>query len=166
MAENEDVIAAIVGIEPGSAMAGVLSARADIMALTQKTHDSALTPENSGGLSHAERAALAWRIAKINDHKAFEDHFEALLEKAGAPDAAARMADIWFDGGSDIRAKALIRHVDLVAHAPKQATRHDIELLQEAGLADDDIVRLSELVAFVSYQIRVAVGLELMRGLA
>ncbi|KQW49573.1 MULTISPECIES: hypothetical protein [unclassified Ensifer] len=166
MAENEDVIAAIVGIEPGSAMAGVLSARADIMALTQKTHDSALTPENPGGLSHAERAALAWRIAKINDHKAFEDHFEALLEKAGAPDAAARMADIWFDGGSDIRAKALIRHVDLVAHAPKQATRHDIELLQEAGLADDDIVRLSELVAFVSYQIRVAVGLELMRGLA
>ncbi|CAN7741217.1 hypothetical protein GFB56_30695 [Ensifer sp. T173] len=166
MAENEDVIAAIVGIEPGSAMAGVLSARADIMALTQKTHDSALTPENPGGLSHAERAALAWRIAKINDHKAFEDHFEALLEKAGAPDAAARMADIWFDGGSDIRAKALIRHVDLVAHAPKQATRRDIELLQEAGLADDDIVRLSELVAFVSYQIRVAVGLELMRGLA
>lgn len=166
MAENEDVIAAIVGIESGSAMAGVLSARADIMALTQKTHDSALTPENPGGLSHAERAALAWRIAKINDHKAFEDHFEALLEKAGAPDAAARMADIWFDGGSDIRAKALIRHVDLVAHAPKQATRRDIELLQEAGLADDDIVRLSELVAFVSYQIRVAVGLELMRGLA
>ncbi|KQW66553.1 MAG: hypothetical protein AAAB36_19140 [Ensifer adhaerens] len=166
MAENEDVIAAIVGIEPGSAMAGVLSARADIMALTQKTHDSALTPENPGGLSHAERAALAWRIAKINDHKAFEDHFEALLEKAGAPDAAARMADIWFDGGSDIRAKALIRHVDLVAHAPKQATRRDIESLQEAGLADDDIVRLSELVAFVSYQIRVAVGLELMRGLA
>ena len=29
-----------------------------------------------------------------------------------------------------------------------------------------DIVRLSELVAFVSYQIRVAVGLQFMRGLA
>lgn len=165
MAENVDVIAAIIGIEPGSAMAAAVAGRADIMALTQKTHDSALTPENPGGLSHAERAALAWRIAKINDNKAFEDHFEALLEKVDAPDAAARMADIWFDGGHDIRAKALIRHVDLVAHAPKQATRRDIELLQEAGLADDDIVRLSELVAFVSYQIRVAVGLDLMRGL-
>jgi uncharacterized protein YciW len=166
MAENEDVIAAIVGIEPGGAIAGAVSGRADIMALTQKTHDSALTPEDPGGLSHAERAALAWRIAKINDSRAFEDHFEALLEKAGAPDAAARMADIWFNGGNDIRAKALIRHVDLVAHAPKDATRRDIELLKEAGLAEDDIVRLSELVAFVSYQIRVAVGLDLMRGLA
>lgn len=166
MAENEDVIAAIAGIEPGSAFAEVVAGRADIMALTQQTHDGALTPENPGGLSHAERAALAWRIAKINDDKAFEDHFEALLENTGAPDDAARLADIWFDGGSDLRTKALIRHVDLVAHAPKEATRRDIELLQEAGIADADIVRLSELVAFVSYQIRVAAGLQLMRELA
>lgn len=166
MAENEDVISAIVGIEPGSMLAEVVAGRADIMALTQQTHDGALAPENPGGLSHAERAALAWRIAKINNYKAFEDHFEAMLEKAGAPDSAARLADIWFDGGSDLRTKALIRHVDLVAHAPKEATRHDIELLQEAGIADADIVRLSELVAFVSYQIRIAAGLQLMRELA
>lgn len=165
MTENKDVLAAIVGIEPGSALADVVAVRADIMALTQKTHDAALTPEDPGGLSHTERAALALRIARINDHKAFEDHFEAMLEKAQTPDSAVRMADTWFDGGSDLRARALIRHVDLVAHAPKDATRRDIELLQEAGIADADIVRLSELVAFVSYQIRVAAGLALMRGL-
>lgn len=166
MAENEDVLAAIVGIEPGSSLSDAVAGRADIMMLTQQTHDGALTPDVPGGLSHAERAALALRIAKINDHKAFEDHFETMLEKAGMPDSAVRMADMWFDGGSDLRARALIRHVDLVAHAPKDATRRDIELLQEAGIADADIVRLSELVAFVSYQIRVAVGLQLMRGLA
>lgn len=166
MAENVDVIATIAGIEPGSALADVVAGRADIMALTQQTHDAALTPADPGGLSHAERAALACRIAKLNDDKAFEEHFEALLDKAGANDATARIADIWFDGGNDPRLKALIRHVDLVAHAPKDATRRDIELLQEAGLTDADVVRLSELVAFVSYQIRVAAGLRLMRGLA
>jgi len=166
MAENEDLIAAIVGIEQGTRLAEVVAGRADIMALTQQTHDGALTPRVPGGISHAERAALAWRIAKINDQKAFEDHFEAMLEMAGAPDDAARLADIWFDGGSDPRSRALIRHVDLVAHSPKEATRGDIELLQKAGIADDDIVRLAELVAFVSYQIRVAVGLQLMRWVA
>lgn len=165
MTENKDVLAAIVGIEPGSALADAVAVRADIMVLTQKTHDAALTPEDPGGLSHTERAALALRIARINDHKGFEDHFEAMLEKAQMPDSAVRMAETWFDGGSDLRARALIRHVDLVAHAPKDATRRDIELLQEAGIADADIVRLSELVAFVSYQIRVAAGLALMRGL-
>jgi uncharacterized protein YciW len=166
MAENRDVIASIVGIEAGSELAEVVEGRADIMALTQQTHDAALTPADPGGLSHADRAALACRIAKINDDKDFEAHFEALLEKAGASETTARIADIWFDGGADGRLQALIRHADLVAHAPKNATRRDIELLQEAGLSDGDIVRLSELVAFVSYQIRVAAGLRLMRGLA
>ncbi|GAA2888712.1 uncharacterized protein YciW [Aminobacter niigataensis] len=135
------------------------------MALTQQTHDAALTPADPGGLTHPERAALACRIAKINDARDFEEHFEALLDNSGASGDAARIADIWFDGGSDSRLKALIWHVDLVAHAPKDATRRDIELLREAGLADADIVRLSELVAFVSYQIRVAAGLRLMRGM-
>ncbi|CAN7217012.1 CMD domain-containing protein [Aminobacter sp. LjRoot7] len=166
MTDTKDVIAAIVGIEPGSELAAVVAGRADIMALTQQTHDAALTPAEPGGLTHAERAALACRIAKINDAGDFEAHFEALLDSSGATGDTARIADIWFDGGSDIRLKALIRHVDLVAHAPKDATRRDIELLREAGLDDADIVRLSELVAFVSYQIRVAAGLRLMRGLA
>lgn len=166
MAENRDVIASIVGIEAGSELAQVVEGRADIMALTQQTHDAALIPADPGGLSHAERAALACRIAKINDDKDFEAHFEALLEKAGTTEVTARIADIWFDGGTDGRLKALIRHTDLVAHAPKNATRRDIQLLQEAGFSDGDIVRLSELIAFVSYQIRVAAGLRLMRGLA
>jgi uncharacterized protein YciW len=133
MAENRDVIASIVGIEAGSELARVVEGRADIMALTQQTHDAALIPADPGGLSH---------------------------------ETTARIADIWFDGGTDGRLKALIRHTDLVAHAPKNATRRDIELLQEAGFSDGDIVRLSELIAFVSYQIRVAAGLRLLRGLA
>lgn len=166
MAENEDVIAAIAGIEPDSELAQVLAGRADVMALTQQTHDGALAPADPGGLSHAERAALACRIARLNADAAFEVHFERLMEKAGASDTTARICDVGFDGGSDERLKALVRHVDLVARAPKDAARRDIELLQAAGISDPDIVRLSELVAFVSYQIRVVAGLRLMRGLA
>jgi CMD domain protein len=166
MAENEDVVAAIAGIEPGSQLAQVVAARADIMALTQRTHDAALAPTDPGGLSHAERAALACRIARLNADTDFEAHFKSLMEKAGASDAVARISDVGFDGGGDDKLAALIRHVDLVARAPKDAERGDIERLRAAGIADADIVRLSELVAFVSYQIRVAAGLRLMRGLA
>jgi uncharacterized protein YciW len=38
--------------------------------------------------------------------------------------------------------------------------------LRTAGLDDADIVRLSELIAFVSYQIRVVAGLRLMAEVA
>jgi CMD domain protein len=166
MIEDKDVVAEIVGIKAGNALAEVLATRADIMVLTQKSHEAALAPAEPGGLTHAERAALACRVAKLNNDRAFERHFETLLERADGSDEAARIADMWFNGGDDRRLTALIRHTDLIAHAPRNASRGDIELLQDAGISDADIVRLSELVAFVSYQIRVAAGLRLMWGRA
>ena len=159
----DDIVCGIAGIEPGSKLAETIARRADIFELTQKTHDAALTPADPGGLSHGERAALACRVARLNDDADFEAHFRVLVEKAGASDAVARIANISFRG-EDGRTKALIRHVDLLARDPKSATRKDVELLKTAGISEADIVRLSELVAFVSYQIRVVSGLKLMRA--
>ena len=45
---------------------------------------------------------------------------------------------------------------------PKDATASDIAALKNAGIPEDDIVRLSELIAFVNYQVRVLAGLRLM----
>jgi uncharacterized protein YciW len=67
---------------------------------------------------------------------------------------------------SDARLSALIRHTDLIACQPRKASGADIELLSSAGVSEADIVRLSELIAFVSYQIRVVAGLRLMKGRA
>ncbi len=166
MTQTEDVIATVVGIQADSDLARLVAGRADIMTLTQLTHDAALIPQDPGGLSYAERAAFACRIAKLNKDEAFAAHFTALLHKAGASETTARIADQRFDGGGDPRLEALIRHADLVAESPKTATRCDVEQLQGAAIADADIVRLSELVAFVSYQIRVAAGLRLLGGMA
>jgi uncharacterized protein YciW len=64
-------------------------------------------------------------------------------------------------GAGDARLAAILRHVDMVTRTPRQATRADIEALKAAGVEEADIVRLSELVAFVSYQARVIAGLRL-----
>jgi uncharacterized protein YciW len=45
----------------------------------------------------------------------------------------------------------------------KSVVAGDIAALKSAGVSEDDIVRLSELVAFNSYQIRLTIGLRLMR---
>jgi len=57
---------------------------------------------------------------------------------------------------------AILRHVDLIAATPREATRADIAALQAAGVATGDIVRLSQLIAFVSFQLRLIAGLRLM----
>ena len=72
------------------------------------------------------------------------------------------MADPDFNGHGDVRLAAILRHTDLVTTNVKAAAASDIAALTDAGVSEDDIVRLSELIAFVSYQIRLTVGLRLM----
>ncbi len=158
-----DLVLELAGIAPGSPLAAAVAKRADIFELTQTTHDAALTPVDPGGLSHGMRAALACRIARLAANADLERHFRAVLDRVGASAAEKHVADLDFSG-DDRRASALIRHADLIAGDPKSAAGSDIGLLREAGVADPDIVRLSELVAFVSYQIRVVAGLKLMRA--
>ena len=165
MTEAADILISAAGIGATDPLREVLAGRADILALTQQTHDSALMPSDAGGLSRAERAAIAVRVAKHNQDEVLAQHFTTLLEQTDNAADAALIVDLSFSGGDDQRLLALIRHTDIVTRSPKDATGADIEKLRQAGVNDADIVRLSELLAFVSYQIRVAAGLRLMRGL-
>ena len=76
------------------------------------------------------------------------------------------LANISFDGGDDASLKAIIRHTDLVTINPKDAVIEDVAALPAAGLDNADIVQLSELIAFVSYQARVVAGLRLVAVVA
>lgn len=145
-------------------LAKVLEGRGDIFAMTEQAHDAALTPNDPGGLSHAERAALACRMAHINAEVALAEHFGGLMAAANPTDTTARIADPDFDGGSNTRLAALIRHTDLATADTKSVAATDITALTDAGVSEDDIVRLSELVAFVNYQARVTRGLRLLAG--
>ena len=153
------VVVEAAGIAADHPLAAVLAGRSDVMQLTQASHDAALKPEPPGGLSHAERAALACRMARLNDEEMLARHYEAMIPESGGMQA---IADPAFDGADDERTRAIIRHTDLVTVDPKRAAEADIAALKSAGILEPDIVRLSELIAFVGYQVRVVKGLRLM----
>ncbi len=148
------------GIGADQALAVALSGREDILTMTQQAHDAALIPEKFGGFSHAERAALSCRMARLNCEEGLAEHFFAMLRDTQKE--VIRMADPDFNGHGDVRLAAILRHTDLVTTNVKAAVASDIAALTDAGVSEDDIVRLSELIAFVSYQIRLTVGLRLM----
>jgi len=122
--------------------------RADLMAASQRNERAVIAPLDPGGLSHGERRFIASRIARRNGDAALAAHYAT---GAGNPDAP-----------DDARWAAILRHVDLVTERPKDATRADIAGLIAAGIAEADIVRLSQLIAFVNYQVRVIAGLRLI----
>ena len=159
----KSVVAEATGISASHPLAAVLADRAEVMQLTEASHDAALKPEPPGGLSHSERAALACRMARLNDVERLAGHYEAMIPGS---DETRQMSDPAFDGGDDQRTRAILRHTDLVTVNPKQASQGDIAALKSAGMVEPDIVRLSELIAFVSYQVRVVQGLRLMAGAA
>jgi len=159
----KSVVVEAAGISANHPLASVLAGRDEVMQLTQAAHDAALKPEPPGGLSHGERAALACRMARLNDEATLARHYEAMIPEGSEP---LFMADPAFIGGDDNRAKAILRHTDLVTTNPKQASESDVSTLKAVGILEPDIVRLSELIAFVGYQVRVVKGLRLMTAAA
>lgn len=157
----DTVVVRAAGIPAGHPIAAVLSGRGDIIELTEKSHDAALKPEPTGGLTHSQRAALACRMARRNLDAELASHYESMVEEADAS-----IADVDFTGGDDPRLKAIIRHTDLVTRSPKDADAGDIAALKAAGIQEADIVLLSELIAFVNYQVRLATGLRLMAAVS
>ena len=155
------MIEKLAGIPAGSTLAAALKTRAEVLRLSEAAHDAVLVPRDPGGLSHALRAALAARMCRHVGNAALVAHYEGYLAHSGDADVAALAQPGGTSG--DPRHDAMADHADLLTVAPRNATRGDIEALKAAGVGEPDIVRLSELAAFVNYQLRVVAGLMLLR---
>jgi uncharacterized protein YciW len=123
-----DLMNAIIGATPGSALADLRAQRPDILRHTQGSHEVLLSPDDPGGLSLAERALVAHRVAELSGHAALTNHYQALLGARSMPPPSPRTTAI-------------------LAHAERLTTTPGA---------------LAQLVAFVAYQVRAAIGLSLL----
>ncbi len=130
----------------GPRVAALRAARPDFVRYTQGSHDVMVAPPHPEGLTASERALAARRTAELSGHPTLAAHYATLPATPGPRDAA------------------ILRHADLLATRPGEATQADIAALTEAGLSPTEIVTLSQVVAFVAYQVRVAAGLALLAG--
>jgi uncharacterized protein YciW len=146
---SSDLLDSIIGAAPDSALGKLRALRPDIVRHTQGSHDVLLFPTDPGGLSLAERAMIAARVAELSGHPALTAHYRALVAERGAPPAGRRR-------------DAIMPHVDRVTTAPGTAQPVHIAALQDAGLSGRDVVALTQIIAFVSYQVRAAAGLALL----
>ncbi len=70
------------------------------------------------------------------------------------------------DDGTALKLALVMSFVDRAAVRPRDIAATDIAALQASGVSDADIVRLCELNAFLSYQLRLIAGLRLMNEAA
>ena len=153
---------AAAGIEADGALGAALEGRAAILEMTDRSRETVLRPAEPGGLSHALRAALAARVARLSGETALAERYAADLARLDPDPADAALAEPETRPEGDARLAAMVAHLDMVATRPRAARAADVARLTAAGVAEADIVRLSQLVAFLAYEARVVAGLRLM----
>jgi CMD domain protein len=154
-APTTDVISALAGIQPGSALAALRAERPEAMQHAQGSYAALFDPAASTGLSPVERFATALRVATHHAATEAAAHYRRRLADAGAdPEVVADSAPL--------RLQAMLAHADLLAAHPAQAGPDNLQALADAGLSAAEIVTLSQIIAFVSFQVRVLVALKLL----
>lgn len=140
-----DVVDVAAGLTADSAVAALRRQRPDFVRYTQGSHDVLMAPADPGGVSLVERASVALLVASIERDAALVAHYQARLDELGR-ERPARLGTI-------------LEHVTLVAGTPGAATQAGLKRLAGVGLSPRDIVVVTQIVAFVSYQARVVAGL-------
>jgi alkylhydroperoxidase domain protein/CMD domain protein len=158
-----DVLNDLAGITAGSPLADLRAQRPEVATHAQGSYTALFDPANFGGLSAQERFVTALRVATLHAAGPAIAHYRQRLQDAGASQDIVLAAE---SAGSSTSARlaALLLHADLLATRPAQARPANLQALADAGLSTAAIVTLSQIIAFVSFQVRVLAALQLIGG--
>lgn len=159
-----DVIENLLGIAPESPLARLRALRPEATTHMQGSYDALFVNDSVTTVIRAERFAIALRVAAHHGENRTIAHYSHALRSA--PDGEG-LVDIAGRPGSPcerVRLAAMLDHADLLVLRPGAAVSSDIRALEAAGLDAPEIVTVSQIIAFVSFHIRVLIGLALLRG--
>jgi len=146
----------------GGAAAGLKAARPAVWAALEASDAALLGAEAIPDISAAERALLAVAVAAWHEDGVAMGHHAAAAAQAGAALEAVETARS--GAASDPRLAAMMAHARRLTFSPATATPADLAALRAAGISEDGIVSLSQLVAYLSHQLRAAHLLRVIGG--
>lgn len=149
--DDFDVIDHAAGLTPDAPLHATRRLRAKVVEATQASHD-ALLLQPVEGLSPADRLRVAAHVCNLAGAASLERHYVERL--ADAPDR---------DEPSSPALPAMLEFAATLTTDPRRGDRAALHALRAAGLDDAAIVALAQLVAFLSYQLRVVAGLQALR---
>ena len=189
-----DVIDQLIGVTEGDALFTLRTQRPDAKKNAQASFDALFASDELGQASQLERLALAyWTIALSQSPTApfYSDLLAAESpETLAALDAALPGAVTtgpygdypagpltvenvsglnWEPDGALIaavgpRLAAALAHTHLLVYRPRDSSADALQALLDAGWSTTGIVTLSQLVAFLNFQLRVVAGLTALKG--
>jgi len=164
-----DVIDAVLGPEAAAAVEPLRAQKAELAAQMQDYYDAVFLPgpESTLALSPSERWLIAIRTASHTGSTSLVDWYVSRATDSGTSEALiAKAQDVSSPWNGDPRTTAIMRQVDLIVTRPVESSKADISALSDAGLSPQGIVALSQVVAYVSYQLRLIATLRALGATA
>lgn len=158
-----DLLNTMLGIGEDSPLAALRARRADIASYIQASYDALLEPADEAGVRRAERGLIALRVAVLDESAPLIAHYRAFLAGQGVDSALVTATEGAALGAPlSLRLLAMLTHVDRLTNAPELASPEHLAELKAQGLSDANIVTISQLISFVSFQVRTIAGLQLL----
>ena len=186
--ETTDVIDLLAGIEAGSSLDGIRARRLQARENAQKSYVALFAPADFRDFAAADRYAVAAFVAGIHGEPVAAGFYLAKLGRSGLVEALKaeieraktvgpygafpagpltvedKVGPIYRIGGEDRRVlgaklSAAFEHAHLLVFRPRDATAAALQALLDAGWSNTAIVTLSQLTAFLAFQVRATAGL-------
>ncbi|WP_168793883.1 CMD domain protein [Paraburkholderia aromaticivorans] len=173
-AASDDFVAQLAELAPDGAISALRAFRADATRYTQGSHD-ALFSDDVTDLSLRERLITAWYAALLSRADRTAQVYRERLLALETTDSAATLAlldaiaqhrELPGEPLADKRLAAILAHTEALVLHPATSGHAALTALQAAGLTTRAIVALSQLVAFVTYQVRVVAALRALEAKA
>jgi CMD domain protein len=188
-AASKDIIDHLAGIEPGSSLDAIRARRLQARANAQKSYLALFEPANFGDVAAYERCAVAAFVAgvheeptvaafyltKLADRPELVEALKAEIErgKTKGPYGAFPSGPLTVEDTTGLiyhvaadrkpvlgaRLAVAVEHAHLLVFRPRDAAPSGMQALLDVGWSTNAIVTLSQLVAFLSFQVRSVVGL-------
>ena len=115
-----DQIDILSGLRPGAGLYEIRRERLNFVDGTELCRKTVLAPQHGFDISHAMRAALAARMARLIGHEALAKSYDVMLDAAGADPRLQDIAAVTpLATAADRVTTALVRHADIVTSAPR-----------------------------------------------
>lgn len=125
-------------------------------ALSLLLFPDSMTPTLTHTLTLYDRLAIALTVAQVTGIQRLCNHYAARLNPLPGPDSSRE---------SNNRLTQLTQYARQLAGQPAVIDAAALRRLDDVGLTTPDIVTLSQIVGFVSYQARIVAGLQALLGM-
>ncbi len=160
---TQDLIDQLVGLADGDALYAVRHQRGKVVAATQGSLQALFDPALPG-LPLAERLAVAVYACRLTPAPELAAYYLERLQAEGADPALLDAVHGNRPAGTP-RLAAILEFTRKLIENPVEGDEAALKTLPAAGLSTPAVVALSQLIAFLSYQVRLVAGLKAMKSL-